>query len=180
MTTLLAQADAQVEATATGISTLADAWIHLSYVVRSGERNRALTIVKSRGSFHSNQVRELVLTSSGVSLADVFLEGGEVLMGTLRKQKEIDEQARRDRESSQRSAAENAAKLAVAETRARLTALEHELELREAALRSVKAEGELAFSARASRQSELRHLRRADLEKPSRRAGAKVRRTLED
>ena len=33
------------EVTATGISTIADTWIHVSYVVNEGERNRALTIV---------------------------------------------------------------------------------------------------------------------------------------
>ena len=36
----------------TGISTIADTWIHVSYVVQDGERNRALTIVKSRGTGH--------------------------------------------------------------------------------------------------------------------------------
>ena len=38
------------ESTDLQISTIADTWIHLSYLVRSGERNRALTIVKSRGT----------------------------------------------------------------------------------------------------------------------------------
>ena len=51
--------DPQAEATELQISTVADTWIHLSYLVRSGERNRALTIIKSRGTWHSNQVREL-------------------------------------------------------------------------------------------------------------------------
>ena len=72
------------EATATGISTIADTWIHLSYVVQDGERNRALTIVKSRGTGHSNQVRELRLSDEGVSLTDVFVAQGKVLMGVAR------------------------------------------------------------------------------------------------
>ena len=70
------------------ISTLADTWIHLSYVVQAGERNRGLSIIKSRGTAHSNQVRELVLSDAGVTLADTYTAGGEVLMGTLRWQKE--------------------------------------------------------------------------------------------
>ena len=49
-----------------------------------GERNRALTIVKCRGTRHSNQVRELILSDQGIALADVYSSGGEVLMGTLR------------------------------------------------------------------------------------------------
>ena len=72
------------EATATGISTIADTWIHLSYVVHDGERNRALTIVKSRGTGHSNQVRELTLSDQGVTLTDVFIAQGKVLMGVAR------------------------------------------------------------------------------------------------
>ncbi|MEO8140051.1 MAG: hypothetical protein ABI742_10410, partial [Gemmatimonadota bacterium] len=63
---------------------IADTWIQLSNVARSGERNRALTVIKSRGTSHSNQVRELILSDSGVTLADVFVIGGDVLMGTMR------------------------------------------------------------------------------------------------
>jgi circadian clock protein KaiC len=70
------------------ISTLADTWIHLSYLVQAGERNRALSIIKSRGTAHSNQVRELILSDSGVTLSDAYTAGGEVLMGTLRWEKE--------------------------------------------------------------------------------------------
>jgi circadian clock protein KaiC len=70
------------------ISTLADTWIHLNYLVQAGERNRGLAIIKSRGTAHSNQVRELILSSSGVTLADIYTAGGEVLMGTLRWERE--------------------------------------------------------------------------------------------
>jgi circadian clock protein KaiC len=70
------------------ISTLADTWIHLNYLVQAGERNRGLSIIKSRGTSHSNQVRELILSDSGVTLADIYTAGGDVLMGTLRWEKE--------------------------------------------------------------------------------------------
>jgi circadian clock protein KaiC len=70
------------------ISTLADTWIHLNYLVQSGERNRGISIIKSRGTAHSNQVRELILSDEGVTLADIYTAGGEVLMGTLRWEKE--------------------------------------------------------------------------------------------
>lgn len=53
-----------------------------------------MTIVKSRGTWHSNQVRELVLSESGPMLTDVYSAGGEVLMGTLRWEKEAEESAR--------------------------------------------------------------------------------------
>jgi circadian clock protein KaiC len=70
------------------ISTIADTWMHVEYALEGGERNRSLSIVKSRGMAHSNQVRELVLSGDGVSLTDVYVEGGEVLMGTARFEKE--------------------------------------------------------------------------------------------
>lgn len=70
------------------ISTLADTWIHLNYLVQAGERNRSMSIIKSRGTAHSNQVRELILSNDGVTLADIYTAGGEVLMGTLRWEKE--------------------------------------------------------------------------------------------
>src|SRR4029077_20960623 len=85
------------ETTATGGSIIADTWIHLSYVVNEGERNRALTIVKSRGTGHSNQVRELTLSDEGVSLTDVFVAHGKVLMGVARGEWEQEERATKQR-----------------------------------------------------------------------------------
>jgi circadian clock protein KaiC len=75
------------------ISSLVDTWIHLNYLMHAGERNRGLSIIKSRGTAHSNQVRELVLSDDGVTLADTYTAGGEVLMGTMRWQKERAERA---------------------------------------------------------------------------------------
>ncbi len=88
LTSLLEQSDGGIEDAALPISTIADCWIHLSYVSQGGERNRALTIVKARGTHHSNQARELVLSSSGVTLADVYLSGGDILMGSSRLERE--------------------------------------------------------------------------------------------
>jgi len=76
------------EGTPIQVSTVADTWIHLDYRVLAGERNRGLSIVKSRGTWHSNQVRELVLAADGVSLANVYTAGGAVLMGTARWERE--------------------------------------------------------------------------------------------
>ena len=70
------------------MSMLADTWVHLNYLMQAGERNRGLSIIKSRGTAHSNQVRELILSDSGVTLTDTYTAGGEVLMGTLRWEKE--------------------------------------------------------------------------------------------
>jgi circadian clock protein KaiC len=88
-TSLLDEMNNQVSGgTPLQISTLADTWIHLNYLVQAGERNRGLSIIKSRGTSHSNQVRELILSESGVTLADIYTAGGEVLMGAMRWEKE--------------------------------------------------------------------------------------------
>lgn len=88
-TSLLDETSGQLDgATPLQISTLADTWIHLNYLVQAGERNRGMSIIKSRGTSHSNQVRELILSDNGITLADIYTAGGEVLMGTLRWQKE--------------------------------------------------------------------------------------------
>jgi circadian clock protein KaiC len=87
-TSLLEGSDAAMETTPLHVSTLADTWIQVSYSLHGGERNRALTIIKSRGSKHSNQMRELIFSDNGITLADPYTAGGEVLMGTLRIEKE--------------------------------------------------------------------------------------------
>jgi circadian clock protein KaiC len=108
------------------ISTLADTWIHLDYLVQAGERNRGLSIIKSRGTAHSNQVRELILSDEGVTLADIYTAGGEVLMGTLRWEKE-----------NARRAASELAEMASKLNGVRLDAEEAELEVR---LKSLQTE----------------------------------------
>ncbi|MEO8524593.1 MAG: circadian clock protein KaiC [Caldimonas sp.] len=88
-TSLLDEMSSQTESSSgTQVSTLADTWIHLNYLVQAGERNRGIAIIKSRGTAHSNQVRELLLSNTGVTLADVYSAGGEVLMGAMRWEKE--------------------------------------------------------------------------------------------
>ena len=88
-TSLLDEMSSQSEAgSPLQISTLADTWIHLNYLVQAGERNRGMSIIKSRGTAHSNQVRELILSDSGITVTDAYTAGGEVLMGTMRWEKE--------------------------------------------------------------------------------------------
>ena len=88
--------EGESEMTRTRVSTIADTWIHLGFANRGGERNRTLTVLKSRGTGHSNQVREMLLTESGIDLADVYTSGGETLSGTARAQKEQQNVAERE------------------------------------------------------------------------------------
>lgn len=66
------------------VSSLVDAWLLLRNVETNGERNRLLFVIKSRGSAHSNQVREFLLTDHGPQLVDVYIGPDGVLTGSAR------------------------------------------------------------------------------------------------
>lgn len=148
-TSLLDEMSSQTESgSQLQISALADTWIHLNYLMQAGERNRGLSIVKSRGSAHSNQVRELILSDTGVTLADAYTAGGEVLMGTLRWEKERAERV-----------ADESTEAAVKLTRVRLDAEEAVLEVRlkslQVELLAKQVEKELLAETRQSDKGEL-------------------------
>jgi circadian clock protein KaiC len=137
-TSLLSGADPNLEATELGVSTLSDTWIHLAYAQRDGERNRSITVIKSRGTAHSNQVRELILSDKGIALADVYEAGGHVLMGAMRAEQES---VRRD-EDLRRKAAARKKRLEVeragAEIKARAEMLKREMAINEVDLQEAK------------------------------------------
>jgi circadian clock protein KaiC len=162
ITSLVAGDDPHAEATDLQISTIADTWIHLSYLVSGGERNRALTIVKSRGTQHSNQVRELVLSAAGPALADVYSSGGEVLMGTLRWEKEAEESARKVQRHAESSNKRRELQFAEADIAARITALQLDLERQRAELALYASDAEAHHASSDEWKDELRRLRDAD------------------
>ena len=129
-TSLLHETGQGTEGTPLQISTIADTWIHLNYLVHAGERNRGLSIIKSRGTAHSNQVRELVLSNSGVSLADAYTAGGEVLMGTLRWEKERAVEAAREKAQAAAKQQRMALEAEEAEIMDQMKALRHALEIK--------------------------------------------------
>ena len=172
ITSLIEGDDPHVEATELQISTIADTWIHLSYLVRSGERNRALTIVKSRGTWHSNQVRELMLSEAGPTLTDVYSAGGEVLMGTLRREKEVEESARKKQRRVDFDRKQRELQFAEADTRARIKALELDLQRQRAELALYSSDDEARTVSSSKRQNELRRMRSADPPAPAATATA--------
>ncbi|MFA5941629.1 MAG: circadian clock protein KaiC [Sinimarinibacterium sp.] len=157
----------ETEATDLQISTIADTWIHLSYLVRSGERNRALTIIKSRGTWHSNQVRELILSDAGPMLADVYTAGGEVLMGTLRWEKEDEGRARTLQRRAEFDHKREALELAEADTRARIKALQHDLDRQRIDLATYSSGNDARIVSSSVREKELRRIRSADPTDPT-------------
>jgi len=179
ITSLVEGNDPQAEATEMQISTIADTWIHLSYLVRGGERNRALTIIKSRGTHHSNQVRELELSAAGLALADVYSSGGEVLMGTLRSEKEAEERARKLQRHAEFSQKRRELQFAEADIAARIAALQLDLERQRAELTHYTSDDEARQVASGEWQSELRRMRSADGAAaappvPGKRRGARI------
>jgi len=58
-----------------------------------GERNRVFQILKSRGMAHSNQLREFLITDSGIDLVDAYVGPGGVFTGAARVQQEAQEKA---------------------------------------------------------------------------------------
>jgi circadian clock protein KaiC len=152
------------DAAATGISTIADTWIHVSYVVQDGERNRALTIVKSRGTGHSNQVRELTLSDEGVSLTDVFVAQGKVLMGVARWEWEQEQQAAKKRTQVAAELERLRLQLAQAEAAARLQVISTEMEARSAEIAVLALATGSASKLLASDHNVLRKMRHADEE----------------
>ena len=143
-TSLLDEMSSQSEAgSPLQITTLADTWIHLNYLVQAGERNRGMSIIKSRGTAHSNQVRELILSDAGITVTDTYTAGGEVLMGTMRWEKE----------SAERHANEVAAVAATLRS-VKLEAEEAELEARVKSLQ-VELAAKLTEKAVLARSAEI-------------------------
>jgi circadian clock protein KaiC len=161
-TSLLDSPAPAVESTMVQVSTVADTWIQLSYAINAGERNRALTIIKSRGTRHSNQVRELILSDDGITLADVYASEGQVLMGTLRWQRE-----QAEAEEEERTAAEVERKRRVigqlrADLSTRIAALRQELENQTAELEILSREEQRRERVHAELTLDVRRIRRAD------------------
>ena len=81
MATVLAEQDGE---NAMGVSSRADTWLLLRSAESNGKRNRLLFVLKSRGSAHSDDVREYALTDHGVELFDVHVGPGGVMTGSAR------------------------------------------------------------------------------------------------
>jgi circadian clock protein KaiC len=162
ITSLVDGDDPYAETTELQISTIADSWIHLSYLIHGGERNRALTIVKSRGTQHSNQVRELVLSGTGPALADVYSSGGEVLMGTLRWEKEARERAGTQQRQAELAVRRRELQFSEADISARMASLQVDLERRRAELALLVRDDAAGEASSGKWTRDLRRLRSAD------------------
>jgi circadian clock protein KaiC len=126
--TVLSENGGRMEATEIGISSLIDTWMLVRDIEVSGERNRGLYVLKSRGMNHSNQIREFTLSEQGIKLIEVYLGPSGMLTGSARVA--IEEQ---ERDASTRLADERELKL---------EQLEHKRKAMEARIEALRAEFE--------------------------------------
>jgi len=82
--TSLTSGESALESSDVGISSLIDTWLLLRDIELSGERNRGMYVLKSRGMANSNQIREFILTDHGVKLREVYIGASGVLTGSAR------------------------------------------------------------------------------------------------
>jgi circadian clock protein KaiC len=75
------------------ISSLVDTSLELATLTALGERNRGLYVLKSRGTAHSNQIREFVLSDTGIDVVPVVIGADGVLTGSARIAAESAERA---------------------------------------------------------------------------------------
>lgn len=131
LTNLTSGGEAQ-ERTDVQISSIVDTWILLRDTEISGERNRTMFVLKSRGMRHSNQLREFLLTSRGVDLLDVYVGPEGVLTGSARSALEARERAagRAIQEETERRLRERDRKRVALE--AKIAALRKEFEIEDA------------------------------------------------
>ncbi len=162
-TTLTAGAasSGQLELTEVGVSSLMDTWILLRDIEVSGERNRGIYILKSRGMAHSNQIREFLITSHGVDLVKVYLGPEGVLTGSARATQEA--RARLVEAERQQELQRVGRKF-----ENRRAALEAQIQALRAELASEQLELERALAGEESRQEQSR----SDTRDLARRRGA--------
>jgi circadian clock protein KaiC len=99
--TSLRSGSSPLEGTDDGLSSLMDTWIKLMTIEENGERNRILYVIKSRGSGHSNQVREYRMTATGIEMIGAYIGPGGVLTGTARIAQEARDLAATERRRQQ-------------------------------------------------------------------------------
>jgi circadian clock protein KaiC len=153
----------ELEQTDVTISSLMDTWLLLRDFESSGERNRGLYVLKSRGMAHSNQVREFLLTDEGVQLLDVYAGPSGMLMGSARHALEVREQAeaqagQREIERNQRLIEQKRQAL-----EAQVAALRAQFEAEEQLLGEAIVQEEGRREALATDRTQVAQIRKADL-----------------
>jgi circadian clock protein KaiC len=150
------------EVSTVAVSAMVDTWLQLDNVEANGERNRLLFVLKSRGTAHSNQVREFVLTDHGVELVDVYVGAAGVLAGSARVTQLADERNKDMRIAEDLAGRRRELNRSVIEREAHLVALQDQLDAERTEMQRIDLRaGHLLADTRADR-SEMAARRWAD------------------
>jgi len=146
------------------IASLVDSWLLVKTMEGNGELNRLLYVLKSRGTAHSNQIREFVLTRQGIELADVYVGPQGVLTGSARQAQEAlersDATSRREDLEQRRVNLERRREA----VQARTAALWREFEDEADVVGQLLSHGSTGAEDRAGQRAEQGRLRGADAE----------------
>lgn len=148
---------------AQGISSLMDTWIRLRMFENGSERNRGVSVIKSRGMAHSNQIREFLITDRGIELTDVYLgQAGGLLMGSSRAAQAAKDEAESlsEQQELERKRREKENKLRLLD--AQIAAMRSEFEQEEKELNKLVREEELKHEVNDKGKTEMALLRRSD------------------
>ena len=148
------------------ITSLVDTWLLVKTMEGNGEHNRILSVLKSRGMAHSNQIREFLLTGQGIELADVYVGPQGVLTGSARQAQEAKERsdgtARLEDLEQRRDNLERLRESVEAQTAALWRDFEDEADI----VGRLLSHGSTGTEARAGQRAEQGRMRRADIDKP--------------
>jgi circadian clock protein KaiC len=148
---------------AQGISSLMDTWINLRFFENNSERNRGISVIKSRGMEHSNQIREYLLTDNGVEILDVYVgPSGGLLMGSSRAAQEAKEMAEAGAQSKNAARRKRELESKLKSLDAQIAALSSESDVQKEELKKLTSEDSLRSKTLAEDRSEMARIRKAD------------------
>jgi circadian clock protein KaiC len=165
-------ADVQAVGSDQQIASLVDTWILVKSMEGNGEHNRVVYVRKSRGMAHSNQIREFLITSQGIELADVYVGPQGVLTGSARQAQEAKERsdgtARLEDLEQRRVNLERRRESVESQT----ATLWREFDTEADIVGRLLSTGSSGTEDRAGQRAEQGRLRRADVDVHARSAGA--------
>jgi circadian clock protein KaiC len=148
---------------AQGISSLMDTWINLRFFENNSECNRGISVIKSRGMEHSNQIREYLITDHGIDIQDVYLgPSGGLLMGSSRAAREAKEKAEAVAQSKNVVRRKRELESKLKSLDAKIATLSSEFETEQEELNKLSSEDALRIEALAKERSEMARIRKAD------------------
>ena len=160
--TSLTTESAFLEHTEVGISSLIDTWLVLRALDAGSERNRGLTVVKSRGMAHSNQLREFRLSEHGLQLVEVYVGEGGLLTGAARAAQEAQRRADLLRQSQEFERQQRALERKRAVLEAQIAALRAEFEAESGEASRLQDEETRRVQMQAAGLAEVARLRWAE------------------